>query len=337
MLRAIRVFSLLLLSTGITLLSTQAGAQALNSAGVRWDSTNQVLFLEPGLPGLVVRSDVDGNGHSTEIDIFKDFAGLQNVHVDGVTAGPEGATIIAAALSFRNQTAQSMILTYDSSGQLLKTWDTMSQQVEAIAYSRDDDAVFVLGEGGVPKGPNAPLDPLLVEYSRDGRVLKSLIPAGALRDGGNSFTASSQVGEPALRITKDRIYFYAPKNREACILERAKVGSAYLDVSEAVADLSTEDGYHLVQTHHVDFSDDGEIVLELLLGNDSSHSYALDVVRVNIESEEAASVHKTFNNAQLWFVGIENGKYLYLADGKNLFVQTPAAHEPAPLDAKQVD
>lgn len=337
MLRAIRFSSLLLLSIGITLLSTQAGAQALNSAGVRWDSTNQVLFFEPGPPGLVVRSNVDGNGHSAEIDIFKDFAGLQNVYVDGVSAGPEGTTIIAATFSFRNQGVQSIVLTYDSSGQLLKTWDTMSQHVEAIAYSRDDDAVFVLGEGGVPKGPDAPLDPLLVEYSRDGRVLKSLIPAGVLRDGADSLTAGSQVGEPTLRVTKDRIYFYAPKNREAFILERTKVGSTYLDISEAVDDLSTEDGYHLVQTHHVDFSDNGDIVLELLLGNDSNHGYALDLVRANIESEEAASVRKSFNDARRWFVGIENGKYLYLADGKNLFVQTSAAHEPAPLDAKQLD
>jgi hypothetical protein len=337
MLRAIRIVSLLLLGTGMTLLSTQAGAQALNSAGVRWDSTNQVLFFEPGPRGLVVRPSADGNGRSAEIDIFKDFAGLQDVHVDGVTAGPESMTIIAATLSFRNQTAQSIVLTYDSSGQLLKTWDTMSQQVEAIAYSRDDDAVFALGAGGVPKGPDAPVDPLLVEYSRDGRVLKSLIPAGVLREGADSLTAGSQVGEPALRITKDRIYLYAPKNREALIIERTKVGSAYLDISEIVTDLSTEDGYHLVQTHQVDFSDDGDIVLELLLGNDNSHSYALDVVRVNIESGEAASVHKSFNDARLWFVGIEIGKYLYLADGKNLFVQTSAAREPAPLDAKQID
>jgi hypothetical protein len=338
MLRAIRRFSLLLLlETGITLFSAQAGAQALNSAGVRWDSTNQVLFFEPGLPGLVVRSHADGAGRRAEIDISKDFAGLQNVYVDSVTAAPEGTTLIAATLSFRNYTAQSMILTYDSSGQLLKTWDTMSQQVEAIAYSRDDDAVFVLGEGGAPNGPNAPLDPLLVEYSRDGRVLKSLIPAGMLRDGGDSLRASSQVGEPALRITKNRIYFYAPKNRETCIIERTKVGFAYWDISEVVADLSTEDGYHLVQTHHVDFSDDGDIVLELLLGNDSSHSYVLDLVRLNIETGEGASVHKSFNDARLWFVGIENGKYLYLADGKDLYIQPSAAQEPAPLDTKQLD
>ena len=91
------------------------------------------------------------------------------------------------------------------------------------------------------------------------------------------------------------------------------------------------------ETHHVDFSDDGDIVLELLLGNDNSHSYMLDVVRVNIESGEAASVHKTFNDARLWFVGTENGKYLYLAGGKNLYIQSSAAQEPVPLDITQID
>jgi hypothetical protein len=164
-----------------------------------------------------------------------------------------------------------------------------------------------------------------------------MIPAGMLRGGGGSLTAGSEVGEPVLHITKNRIYFYAPKNREACMVERTKVGFAYRDISDVVDGLSTEDGYHLVQTHHVDFSDDGDIVLELLLGNNNSHSYMLDVVRVNIESGEAASVHKTFNDARLWFVGIENAKYLYLAGGKDLYIQSSAAQEPLPLDAKQID
>ena len=51
-----------------------------------------------------------------------------------------------------------------------------------------------------------------------------------------------------------------------------------------------EDGYHLVQVHALDFTDDGDIVLELLRSNDVD--YTRDVVRINIKSGEAFSVRK---------------------------------------------
>jgi hypothetical protein len=337
MLRAIHIVSLLLLSAGITFLSTGAGAQALNSAGARWDSTNQLLFLEPGQPGLVVRSNRDGNGHSAEIDIFNDFAGLQSVYVDSVTAGPEGTTLIAATLSFRDQTIQARVLTYGSSGQLLTAWDAAPQQVEAIAYSRYDDAIFILGEGGVRKGPEAPGDPVPIEYSRDGQFLKSMIPAGALKTCGDAFAASSLTGGPVLRVTKNRISFYAPKNREAFTWDRSNGKSTYLNISDIVEEFSTKDGYCLAQTHHVDFTDDGDIVLELLLGKDNDPGYAVDVVRVSLTTGAAASVHTTFNDARLWFVGIDDGGYLYLSGGQRLYIQSPASQQLTPLVAKQID
>ena len=86
-----------------------------------------------------------------------------------------------AILNFgTNANIRETILTYDSSGKLLKSWDPAPQCVEAIAYSKDDDAVFILGERSLPDGPYAPNYPLLVEYSRDGNVQKVMIPAGAV-------------------------------------------------------------------------------------------------------------------------------------------------------------
>jgi hypothetical protein len=333
MLRAIRIFPLLLFSTGIMLFSTQADAQALNSAGVRWDPTNQASFFQPGPPGLVVRYNVESNTRTAEINIFNDFAGLQNVVVDCVTAGPEDTTLIAATLIFRNQSIQSRVLTYDARGQLSKAWDTGPQEVEAIAYSRDDDAVFVLGKGGVLERADAPEDPLLVEYSLDGQVLKSMVPAGVLKNRKDPFAAGSLVGQPVLRVTKNRISFYAPKNREAFTLERSNGNSAYMDISDSVSEFSTREGYHLAQTHHVDFTDNGDIVLELLLGKDNDPGHALDVVRVSLKTGAAESVREAFDDARFWFVGIENGRYLYLADGRHPYIQAPASQELVPLEA----
>ena len=206
MLRGIRLFSLLLLGPGVTLYSAQAVAQALNPTGLaEWDSTNQVLFFDGGSPGSPTRGYTDTHHRGADINIFKDFPGLQEFYGTSLTAGPEGTTLFATILNFGGHNIRSVVLTYDSSGQLLKTWEPVPQYWEVIAYSKDDDAIFVLGDRYVPDGRDAPDYPLLVEYNRDGRVLKNMIPVSTLKDAGDSFNQSGQTGEPALRVTKDHI------------------------------------------------------------------------------------------------------------------------------------
>ncbi len=337
MLRAIRLFSLLLLGPGATLYNLQAGAQALNPTGLEeWDPTNQVLFFVGGSPAYPIRAYTDAHQRGADINIFKDLPGLQEFYGTSLTAGPEGTTLIAAILNFGGHNIRRVILTYDSSSQLLKTWEPAPQYAEVIAYSKDDDAIFVLGDRYVPDGPDAPDYPVLVEYSRDGRVLKNMIPASALK-AGNSFIQSGETGQPALRVMKDHIYFYAPANREAVMCDRNGVVLAYRSISDIVDKISTEDGYHLTQIHHVDFSDDGDIVLELLLGNSNSYDSMLELVRINIKSGETAAVHRTIKDGRLWFIGLKDDQYLYIGDGKALYIQSAGAQEPVPLDSKRID
>jgi hypothetical protein len=314
------------------LLSNLAAAQELRPTGLwTWDSTNQVLFFDNCRAGSVVRAYADGHQRGSDIDISKDFPGLQECYVETLTAGPDGTTLIAAILNFgKDCDIQEPILTYDSSGKLLRSWDPAPQYVEAIAYSQDDDAVFILGERNLPNGPYAPNYPLLVEYSRDGRTLKAMVPAGALKEGIDSFHQNGEHGQPVLRVTKNRIYFYAPTNREVVIIDRNGVVLAYRSISDIVENISMEDGYHLVEIHAVDFSDDGDVVLELLRRNDVD--YSVDVFRINIKSGEVVPVHKSFNDGgKLWFVGLKEGQYVYIEKGQRLVIQPVGAHEPLPL------
>ena len=309
---------------------TPAAAQELKSSGLpRWDSTNQILFFDSCSMGGVVRAYADGHQRGADIDIAKDFPGLQDCYVESSTAGPDGTTLIAATLNFGTDASfRESILTYDSSGKLLKSWDPYPQDVEAIAYSKDDDALFILGERSLPDGPYAPNYPLLIEYSRDGSVQKVMLPAGALKNGGNSFHEGGQFGETTLRVTKDRVYFYAPTDREAVIADRNGVVLAERSISDIIEKISMEDGYHLVQVHALDFSDDGDIVLELLRSNDID--YARDVVRINIKSSEAFSVRKALPG-ELWFVGIKDGQYVYIEKGQRLVIQSGYDQDPLPL------
>jgi hypothetical protein len=73
------------------------------------------------------------------------------------------------------------------------------------------------------------------------------------------------------------------------------------------------------------------------LGNNRNNDYVLEVIRINIKTGEAVPVHKDFNRGRLWFAGLKDGQYLYLADGKTLYIQSPEAQEPVPLDTKRID
>lgn len=335
MLRAAHFLALLSLPIGSTLCCTPAAAQSLHPTGWPvWDSTNQVLFFTSNSPGSVVRAYVDSHQRGADIDIFKDFPGLQEVYADSITAGPDGSTLVYAILEFGSRNVKELILTYDSAGRLVKTWDPSPQNIEAITYSKDDDAIFVLGGRDLRPGPYAPNYPLLIEYSRDGRALKAMAPVGILKEREYSFNMGGQNGHPLLRVTKDRIYFYASTNHEVVMCDRDGVVLAYRNFSDAIDKISTEDGYHIIQTHQVDFAENGDLALELLLWNDSNNSYLMDVVRLSIKTGEAVSVHQAVNSGRLSFVGMKDDRYLYLEhleSGQNLYMQSATADEPQPL------
>jgi hypothetical protein len=340
MLAASRFASLLFLTLGVTFSSFKASAQTLSPTGWPvWDSTNQVLFFTSSTPGSVVRAYVDSHQRGADIDIFKDFPGLREVYADSITAGPDGSTLIYATLEFGGRNVRDLILTYDSAGQLMKSWDPAPQYIEAIAYSKDDDAVFVLGGRNLPAGPYALNYPLLIEYSRDGRILKTMAPASTLKGRADAFHSDDKNGQTLLRVTKDHIFFYAPTNQEVVICDRDGAVLTYRNFSDAIEKISTEDGYHLVQMHQMDFAENGDLVFELLLWNDHNSVGVLEVVRLSLKTGEAVSAHKELNSGRLSFVGMKGDQYLYLEHlegGQNLYTQSAAGHEPQPLATQPV-
>jgi hypothetical protein len=319
-----------------TICVPRTSAQALVPTGLPiWDSTNPVLFFGYGAgpPDRFVRGSVDARQRGADIDISNEFPGLQEVVVDGLTAGPDDTTMTATILEYEGRHVRRAILTYSSLGRLLRTWDPSPQSREAIAYSKDD-AVFVLGDRDIPDGPNAPNYPLVVEYSREGQVRKSMVLANTLQDRGDSFWQGGEIGQPVLRVTRDRIYFYAPTNREVVACDRNGVVLAYRSISDIVVKISTRDGNHLGQIHQVGFSDDDNIALELLRSD--NRGYALEVFRINIKTGEAVSVHKAFDGTGLFFIGVKDGQYLYIEQNRSLYVQSDESLEPIPLTSAEI-
>ena len=98
------LFSHIVLLALAILSGSQAAAQELKSCGIpRWDSTNEVLFFDGCSGGGVVRAYADGHQRGADIDIIKDFPGIQDCYVVRSTAGPDGTTLIAPILKLRNE------------------------------------------------------------------------------------------------------------------------------------------------------------------------------------------------------------------------------------------
>jgi len=170
---------------------------------------------------------------------------------------------------------------------------------------------------------------------RDGHAVKTMVPASLLRDREDSLNSSSQNGQPLLKITKDRIYLYAPTNREVVMCDRDGIVLAYRSFGESIEKISTDDGFHLVQTHQMDFAENGDLVAELLLWNDDNSTSLMEVVRLSVNTGEAVSVHKASNSGRLWFVGMKKGdQYLYLESGQNLYIQSAPGQEPQPIPTR---
>ena len=75
----------------VILPGTPAAAQELKSSGLpRWDSTNQILFFDSCSMGGVVRDLRGRPQRGADIDVTKDFPGLQDCYVERSTAGPDG-------------------------------------------------------------------------------------------------------------------------------------------------------------------------------------------------------------------------------------------------------
>src|ERR1700730_4148792 len=117
MLRLNRPFLLILLGILTTICVPRAVAQAVDPTGLpAWDSTNQVLFFGYGVePAGLVRGYEGVRQRGADINIFKEFPGLQEVIVDGLTAGPDDTTLIAAILTYEGHHVRRVILTYNSS------------------------------------------------------------------------------------------------------------------------------------------------------------------------------------------------------------------------------
>jgi hypothetical protein len=334
-LRAIRIASVPLLLT-LTFASTSHGQRSCSEGLPRWDSSNQTLFCVEG-SGRVHRIFTGSAGADLKIDMLRELRNARAAYVDGVTESSDGKVIVAATVIGDKRRPRGVVLTYTQFGMLESSWTNVKLSASAIAYAADSNSVLVLGESHWEPWIGGPDGHLLIEYAPDGTVIREMLDHKTFANE-DPLNMGSEVGIASLRVTPDRIYVYAPDGQEAVALARNGDVLQHRRIGDAVKKLAEAGGFRLVQTHAVDFDEDGNVLVDLLIWNEDSAEARMRVLRVNLASGESGIVHESVGPEFQSFVGVKDGRsYLYSGRDGALFVQTPSEQTTVPLfpDAAQ--
>jgi hypothetical protein len=213
----------------IVLASTNAIAQhpgdefagAESSLRHRFDTTHGVLFFRRGF--LLQKSSSplcsyngDGTQRGADINLFKDFPGLEKASVDDFAAGPVGTTLIAAELIYGPRHVKNLILTYDSTGNLRAAINIGG--AEAVTTDEQGD-IYVLGEDNDPSPLNSK-HPLLVEFDPSGRIISSFLDESTFKTGSHAiedFGPADEMVSASVMVSDGKLYIYAPSEKQVVI------------------------------------------------------------------------------------------------------------------------
>lgn len=305
-----------LTTVAIVVLSTGCAAQSFPPEQTvrpeRWDSAHGVLFFGRGVLGrnsLPVRSYLNGSQRGSDIDIFKDFPGLQVAVVIDLAAGPNGTTVLSAVLAFGSKTLRHVILTYDSGGALRSSWDTEPYMAWAIATDEKGDA-FSLGDRLLGKSGSKPY-PLLREYDHSGDVVRQSLYSNTFHAGPQAIGPGNGLDYiyPSLTFRDGKLYIYAPVENEVLIctvaggiIRRERLDNVRQRIVEA-------DKVESAGIEHVEFIDDRHIVLDLEEYSSGPITMPRTAYVVDLSTKHYSLIQRS-EGAQ--FIGTRNGKLLML-------------------------
>jgi hypothetical protein len=196
-------------------------------------------LLKPG--SLPIRSyNFDGSQRGQDIDIFKDFPGVQQVVVMDISAGSGETVILSAVLNYGTRTIRHVVLTYDSNGVLRSTWDT--EPYFAWAIAKDDKGhVFAL-ENRVDEKRGTKPYPLLGEYDSSGALIRQFLDSDVFREGSAAIGNGFELDRAASSLTfqDHKLYIYAAGenevlvcNSDGVIIKRERLDYLRHEIAEA--------------------------------------------------------------------------------------------------------
>lgn len=297
----------------------------------RWDGTHKVLFFGAGIiptKERPIRAYANGIQRGSDIEIFKDFPGIEQVIVDDISAGPNGSTVIAGVLQFGSGNNRDVILTYDSSGALRSTWD--AEPYWNVAVVADDNSnVFALGSRSDENERNARY-PLLTRYTLDGGVADQGLYSTNFREGSDAIDAiddNDLMAHPVLMLWQDKLLVFAPTANEVLVCTLSGAIVTRRSLREVLLAIARTDNVAEASIHELMFADETHVILNLIertteeLENEKirhlmderlrpRRSYRLDLKTMDFEQTS----------------GLTGGKRIVGVVGDQLLLLSPSGH-----------
>jgi hypothetical protein len=143
-----------------------------------------------------------------------DFPFAQEIDIWDVAATPEGGILVLGVLHYGDRRIDHVILRYQPSGFLSKTWHVSPYHHHKLAVDRDGN-VFAFGHRiDSPDGLEGPDYPLLIKYSPDGVVLKEFLDRSLFPLDMDVVSSGERFGEPLLLVTNDSLTLFVAATKE---------------------------------------------------------------------------------------------------------------------------
>ena len=191
----------------------------------RWDDANRRILSyrsqTSGAEYAVQITSIDPREHAVKINVLKEFPGASQAVLVGVAPSVDQSVVVACRIAYPKHSQagalKELILTYDSTGKLIKVWDVAPYEPRAIS-SDESGNLYSLG---IRFDANPPADyGMLVEYGPDGKVVREMLPA-SLFPAGVDPTESTDIGPRSISVSGGRIYVYAAALDEVLVLDRS--------------------------------------------------------------------------------------------------------------------
>jgi hypothetical protein len=249
----------------------------------RWDAAQGALFigkhfrLQKDMP---LRSyNADGTQRGVEIDLYKDFPGLQHPNIDDFAAGPNGTTIIAVELMFGPRDGRYAILTYDSEGELLSEFDPRPYTANAIAAD-DEGNVYLLGDND-DETDDGPPYPLLIKYDSSGNVIWRAIKSNVFKSGSDAiedlFERDQEPVASSVALLDGKLFIYAPSGKELLVCSGDGKILRRLNLEGVAAKIAQADKVHHAAIADVAYVDKNRVVLSVIESLNAGEPNVMDI------------------------------------------------------------